>query len=93
MIKLQIDVTQIDKEKLFTGKKGTYLNAVLIETPTSQYNDYVIIQETTKEEREQGIKGAILGNAEMLKPKDNPLVKPDDNDQTEQTTDDDDLPF
>ena len=64
MIKIQIDVTKITKDKLFTGKTGAkYLNAVLIETPNSQYSDYMIVESTTKEEYEAGVKGVILGNA------------------------------
>ena len=64
MISLKIDVTKIDKSKLFQGKQGTYLDAVLIETPNNQYGDsHMIVQSVSKEERDQGIKGAILGNA------------------------------
>lgn len=67
MISLKIDVTKIDKSKLFKGKQGTYLDAVLIETPNNQYgDDYMIVQSVSKEEREQGIKGAILGNAKTF---------------------------
>ena len=66
MLKIQIDVTKIDKDRLFKGKKGTYLNAVLIETPNSEYGDYMVVESTTKEEYEQGIKGAILGNAKII---------------------------
>jgi predicted KAP-like P-loop ATPase len=67
MVTLKIDVSKIDKAKLFKGEKGVYLNAVLLETPNSEYSDYMIVQETTKEEREAGIKGNILGNAKELK--------------------------
>ena len=81
MIKLQIDVTKIDKAKLFKGEKGTYLNCVLIETPNSPYSDYMIVQDTTKEERDAGIKGAILGNAkkyEFQQPTQDGNNEPDD---------------
>ena len=38
----------------------------------------MIIQSVTKEEREAGIKGAILGNAKIIKPKDVPAeIKPE----------------
>lgn len=66
MIKIKIDVTKISKEKLYVGKKGTYLNAVLIETPNSEFSDYMIVEETTKEAREAGEKGVIIGNAKMV---------------------------
>lgn len=60
-----INVSKIDKEKLFPGKQGKYLNIVLIPTPASDYGDYMIVQSVSKEERDRGIKGAILGNAKL----------------------------
>jgi hypothetical protein len=69
MITLKIDVTKISKAKLYKGEKGTYLNCTLIETPASQYGDYMVVEETTKQEREAGIKGTILGNGKDLKQK------------------------
>jgi hypothetical protein len=63
MIKLSIDVSKIDKDKLYKGKKGTYLNVALIDTPDNQYgNDFMVVQDIPKEDREAGQKGAILGN-------------------------------
>ena len=67
MITGKIDVMLIDKAKLYKGQKGTYLDFVLIETPGNQYgNDYMIVQSVTKEEREKGIKGVVLGNCKIL---------------------------
>ena len=67
MITLKIDVTKITKERLFKGAKGTYLDAVLIETPNSAYSDYMIVESITKEEREQGVEGVILGHGKIFK--------------------------
>ena len=69
MITIKIDVTKISKERLYKGAKGTYLNAVLIPTPESEYGDYMIIEETSKEEREAGKKGTILGNGKNINKK------------------------
>jgi len=67
IIRLKIDVTKIDKERLFQGQKGTYLDAALIPTPDSKYGeDYMITQDVSREEREAGVKGAILGNAKIV---------------------------
>ena len=66
MITLNIDVMKIDKERLYKGKKGTYLDAVLIETPNSEYGDYMIVQSISKEERDAGKKGEILGNGKKV---------------------------
>jgi hypothetical protein len=70
MIKLKIDVTKIDKSKLFKGAKGTYLDAVVfLKDEVDQYgNNGMIVQSITKEEREQGVKGAILGNVQINAP-------------------------
>lgn len=66
MITGKINCSKIDKTRLFKGEKGTYLDVVLIETPNDQHgNDYMIVQGVTKEEREKGIRGAILGNAKI----------------------------
>jgi len=67
MILGKINVLAIDKAKLFTGAKGKYLDIVLIETPSDQYgNSHMIVQGVTKEERESGVRGAILGNAKTI---------------------------
>lgn len=65
MQKLKIDVTKIDKTALFEGKKGKYLDITLFENRdgTDQYgNDGFIVQEISKERRDKGEKGPILGN-------------------------------
>ena len=84
-INLKIDVTKIDKERLFKGKKGTYLDAVLMfDSEDDRYgNNGMIVQSVSKEEREAGTRGNILGNAKDLT-RNEPL--PDVND-------DNDLPF
>lgn len=65
-IAVKIDVTKIDESKLFKGAKGTYLDAILIDTPASKFGDYMVVQGVSKEEREAGIRGAILGNAKFV---------------------------
>ena len=68
-ISLNMNVMKIDKDRLVKGGKGKYLNASgfinLVET--SQYGDHGFIrQDVSKEEREQGIKGEILGNIKIF---------------------------
>jgi hypothetical protein len=65
MIILKLDVTKIDKTKVFEGKKGKYLDLVLHDNKggRDQYgNDGFIAHSTTKEERAAGTRGAIVGN-------------------------------
>jgi len=68
MIVLKIDVTKIDKSRLFEGKNGAkYLDAILWETNDDQYgNSHRIVQSVSKEERLAGVKGAIIGNAKTI---------------------------
>ena len=68
LIAIKIDVTKIDKERLYKGKKGSYLDAtVFLNDEEGQYGDNgMITQSVSKEEREAGVKGAILGNVKIL---------------------------
>ena len=66
MISISINVDAIDEARLFRGKKGRYLDAVIFETPNSQYNDFMIVQSVSKEERERGVKGNELGNGKNI---------------------------
>ena len=72
MISLKIDVDKIDQERLYKGVKGTYLSAVLIPTPNSEYGDYMIVEDISYDERQAGKKGTILGNAKILVKKNEP---------------------
>ena len=67
-IAVKLDVTKIDKLKLYKGEKGTYLDAAIImrDEPDQYGNIGMIVQSSTKEEREKGIKGAILGNVRYI---------------------------
>lgn len=67
-VKLSIDVTKIDKALLYKGTKGTYLNCtVFIDDAEDQYgNNGMITQEVSKESRDAGEKGAILGNCKVF---------------------------
>ena len=68
-ISLNINVKEIDKARLFTGTKGTYLNATVF-VDLDQFDEYgnsgMITQDVTKEEREQKVQGAILGNSKVF---------------------------
>jgi hypothetical protein len=65
MITGKIDVTKINQEFLFKGKSGTYLDIALITNKAGrdQYgNDGMIVQSVSKQARQDGKKGPILGN-------------------------------
>jgi len=68
-INVQIDVTKIDKERLYKGAKGTYLNLttfVDVYNKDQYDNNGFIGQSLTKEERESGQKMNILGNVNVI---------------------------
>jgi len=68
-VSLKIDVSKIDKARLFRGKKGTYLDAtVYIDlAELDQYdNSGMITQDVSKEEKNNNIQGAILGNCKVF---------------------------
>jgi hypothetical protein len=71
VIALKIDVTKIDKQRLYKGEKGTYLDAVLfLEDEDDRFGQRgMITQSVKKEEREAGTRGAILGNCKVLSEK------------------------
>lgn len=80
-ISVKIDVMKIDKSKLFKGEKGTYLDATIFmkDEPDQYGNVGMIVQNITKDEREAGSKGAILGNVKWIqKQSTTPAAAPQD---------------
>ena len=66
---ISIDVTKLDKSRFYKGKKGTYakLTCFVDTEETSQYGDNgTITQELSKEDRDNGIKLPIIGNAKVF---------------------------
>ena len=66
---LKIDVSKIDKDRLFKGQKGTYLDATVfidIDKKDQYNNNGLITQSVTKKEKDQGVKGNILGNCRVF---------------------------
>ena len=68
-LSLKINVSQIDKARLFSGQKGKYLDCTIFVDldQLDQYgNSGMITQDVSKEEKAQGIKGNILGNGKVF---------------------------
>lgn len=64
-ILLQLQLHRIDKQRLVQGQKGKYLDFVAFpnrEGRDDHGNDGVVVQSVSKEEREAGQRGPILGN-------------------------------
>lgn len=68
-ISINIDVSKIEKARLVKGAKGTYLDATMF-VDLDELDQYgksgMITQDVTKEERDAGTRGAILGNAKVF---------------------------
>lgn len=65
MIVLKIDVTKIDKNHLFQGKSGKYMDCILSENkdgPDQYGNAGFIAQSVSKEAKASGVRGPIIGN-------------------------------
>lgn len=64
----KIDVKKINKDWLFAGNKGTYLDAVIYENDSvDQFgNSHVIKQNPPREMRDQGAKPIIIGNCKWM---------------------------
>ena len=71
MITISIDATLLDEKRYKNitrknGNKASFCNLILIETPNSDYGDYMVKQEVSKEERQAGVNLPILGNGKIL---------------------------
>ena len=67
LVKLKIDVTKIDKSKLFKGAKGTYLDldCWIDETADADWKIVSLNQSQSKEERDAKAKKNYVGNGEL----------------------------
>jgi hypothetical protein len=85
LLQCKIDVTKIDKNLLFKGEKGTYLNCNIWinDAPDKYNNDCSIEQQTPK-----GEKKVYIGNGKFYKPE---PVKTEDRDSEDNELKD--LPF
>jgi hypothetical protein len=79
MIAVKINVTKIDKAAIYVGERGKYVDLLLIENKEGQDqygNDGFVSQGLTKERREAGERGPIIGNWKRLKTQAKPKATP-----------------
>ena len=68
-VSLKINVSQIDKARLFSGQKGKYLDCTVfidIDDLDQYGNSGMITQDVSKDEKASGVKGNILGNCKVF---------------------------
>lgn len=104
-VNLSIDVTKINKADLYQGKNGAqYLSMTVFIDPNEigRYGDHgMITQSISKEQKDAGEQGAILGNAKVFWSEDNSHAKQDqqqapqqqNNPSAEFDTKSEDIPF
>ena len=89
-VRLKINVSEIEKARLFKGKKGVYLDATTFITLDGQdkygQNGF-ITQDVTKEESDNNVKGPIIGNVTVFWQEEQPAQ------QQNTDTIPDDIPF
>jgi hypothetical protein len=68
IISASIDLTKIDKNKIYEGKKGKYYPlTIVLNDEVGQYGDSGYIQtEQTKEERDAKVPKTFLGNTKVV---------------------------
>lgn len=97
MIIAKIDVTKLDKSHFFKGQKGIYTDLMLIPNKDGgdQYgNDGFVSQGVSKEARDKGEKGKIVGNYKKIHRPEAPQAKPAAKAKVPHEPDqDDDVPF
>jgi hypothetical protein len=87
----KINVSRIDKTALFEGKNGKYLDIVLFDKQDQYRNDGFVVQDISKERRDAGERGPIIGNWKRVEKRggasqsESPLTPP--------PVDQDDIPF
>ena len=101
-VNLSIDVKAIDKARLVAHTNGkTYLNMTAFIDPENpgQYGDHgMITQDVSKQEKDQGVKGPILGNVKVFWKENQQQVQQQGMQQAQQAVeapaqDDFDVPF
>jgi hypothetical protein len=68
-VSLKINVSKIDKARLYVGKKGTYLDATVfidLDELDQFGNSGMISQSVSQEERQAGTKGEVLGDSKVF---------------------------
>lgn len=98
IISARIDVTKIDKSRLYKGDKGTYLDVIITtkDQPDQYGNNGMVAQSVSKEERVAGTKGAILGNIKIISgggSQQQAAPVQQQHQQRQQQQQDDDIPF
>lgn len=93
MRKANINVAKIDKSEIHVGAKGKYIDILFFDNRdgTDEYgNDGFVVQGISKERRDEGDRGPIIGNWKESQP---PQNQPNAQEQPSEGQVEDDIPF
>lgn len=63
-INIRLNTDMLNEEKYFHGKKHIMADLTLIPTPTNEFNEYMIVQDSKeKDANGKTVQGIIVGNA------------------------------
>ncbi len=67
MIKLNICLSKIDKSRIKESAGKKYIDIIVMDSKNDRYgNDYMVVEDISKSERDAGKKGNIIGNGKNL---------------------------
>lgn len=62
IITLKLNLSKVVEERVYQGKRGRWLDVVLVHTPNSEWADYMVLQDLGEDSRVSGVERPILGN-------------------------------
>lgn len=96
IISASINLSKIDKSKIVKGKNGQYYNlSIIVNDEANEYGqDVAIVQEQSKEERENKVSKVYLGNGKTVWQSGNDQASSGANQSNQSSTGgEEDLPF
>ena len=70
VITIKINLSKILDKYVYEGKKGKWMDAVLVLSPNSEWNDYMVLQDLGEASRVPGFKRPIIGSGTIRNKKD-----------------------
>lgn len=94
----RLNLDLIDQDEVFKGRKGNYIDIAILENKEGedQYGFHgMIVQSISRERRDKGDRGPILGNWKPIQPRDTIAPAPEPRTQAPApgSTQEDDIPF